>query len=161
MIVSILTDHYAKLGDFPLHSALNFQDRKVFVKTGTSRNFRDNYSVGFTDRYMIGVWTGNKNGEDMKGVSGATGAGEIFRRIVYALEKTEEQQYPKKSKAEKQSYLIITNPLEGSLYREESREDKGNEQQIQLRFKTNISYDTTYWIFDGTKTGSDFIDLFP
>lgn len=72
MVRSILTDRYAKLGGFPLYSALDFSDRNVFVKTGTSRNFRDNWAVGFTDRYMIGVWTGNKSGENMKGVSGAT-----------------------------------------------------------------------------------------
>jgi penicillin-binding protein 1C len=69
MVVSILTDSYAKIGDFPLYSALDFQDRNVAVKTGTSRNFRDNWAVGFTDNYMIGVWTGNKSGEDMKGVT--------------------------------------------------------------------------------------------
>ena len=72
MVTSILSDRYAKIGDFALNSALDFPDRDVAVKTGTSRNFRDNWAVGFTDTYMIGVWTGNKSGENMKGVSGAT-----------------------------------------------------------------------------------------
>lgn len=66
MVVSILTDRYAKLGGFPIHSALDFEDRYVFVKTGTSRNFRDNWALGFTDHYLIGVWAGNKSGENMK-----------------------------------------------------------------------------------------------
>ena len=66
MIASILTDRYAKLRGFPIGSSLDFSDRTVFVKTGTSRNFRDNYAVGYTPRYMIAVWTGNKSGENMK-----------------------------------------------------------------------------------------------
>jgi len=66
MVVSILSDRYAKIGDFPLNSALDFENRIVAVKTGTSRNFRDNWAVGFINNYMIGVWTGNKSGENMK-----------------------------------------------------------------------------------------------
>ncbi len=74
IIESILTSRENKMRSFPINSALDFSDRKVFVKTGTSRNFRDNWAVGYTDHYLIGVWSGNKNAENMKGVSGATGA---------------------------------------------------------------------------------------
>ncbi len=66
MVNSILTDRYAKLPEFPINSSLDFADRRVALKTGTSRNFRDNWTIGFTDHYMIGVWTGNKSGENMK-----------------------------------------------------------------------------------------------
>lgn len=112
MITSILTDRYAKIGDFPLYSALDFENRKVAVKTGTSRNFRDNWAVGYTEHYMIGVWTGNKDGENMKGVTGATGAGEIFRRIVYLLEKNEQTPDLIKKDGIRKEYLTITNPLQ-------------------------------------------------
>ncbi len=156
MIVSILTDRYAKLGGFPLYSPLDFSDRNVFVKTGTSRNFRDNWAVGFTDHYMIGVWTGNKSGENMKGVSGATGAGEIFKRIVYNLEKKEEVQVPVKLEASTQKYLTITNPLSGSVYKKEHTKSE-EKQQISLRFDTNISYDAYSWLLDGTKVLGKFI----
>lgn len=160
MVVSILSDRYAKLGGFPLYSSLDFPDRNVTVKTGTSRNFRDNWAVGFTDHYMIGVWTGNKSGENMKGVSGATGAGEIFRRIVYALEKTEQTQLPEKTIANGQPYLTITNPLENALYRKDSLSNREKEQ-IQLRFETNIPHDHIQWMLDGKKVGTDFIDPLP
>jgi penicillin-binding protein 1C len=160
MVVSILTDRYAKLGGFPLYSALDFSDRNVFVKTGTSRNFRDNWAVGFTDHYMIGVWTGNKSGEDMKGVSGATGAGEIFRRIVYNLEKEEQKNTPQKLSANTQSYLTITNPLSGSLYKLEPAKNT-HQQKVHLHFETNITYDGSYWLLDGTKLDTDFIGLTP
>ncbi|MDD5376744.1 MAG: transglycosylase domain-containing protein [Candidatus Gracilibacteria bacterium] len=159
MVVSILSDRYAKLGGFPLYSALDFPDRNVAVKTGTSRNFRDNWAIGFTDRYMIGVWTGNKSGENMKGVTGATGAGEIFRRIVYALEKKVEEQAPTKPQIQEQEYLTITNPLEDSLYRQTGKDTE--KERIQLRFETNIPYDTAQWVLDGRKTDTEFIEPTP
>ncbi len=160
MIVSILSDRYAKIGDFPLYSALDFGDRNVAVKTGTSRNFRDNWAIGFTDHYMIGVWTGNKSGENMKGVTWATGAWEIFRRIVYALEQTETQKSPEKLHSNTQGYLTITNPLEGSLYKREPGKDV-DKQKIRLHFETNIPYDTSYLLLDEEKIAGDFISLTP
>ena len=66
MITGILSDRYEKLPEFPMYASLDFADRWVALKTGTSRNFRDNWTIGFTEHYMIGVWTGNKNGENMK-----------------------------------------------------------------------------------------------
>ena len=160
MVSSILSDRYAKIGDFPLNSSLDFWDRHVAVKTGTSRNFRDNWAVGFTDHYMIGVWTGNKSGENMKGVTGATGAWEMFRRIVYALEKKEQVQSPLSRQMNGQSYLTITNPLEWSLYKQESWKG-ANKQQIHLDFKTNKDYDTAYWALDTARVSGDFLDLLP
>lgn len=160
MIVSILSDRYAKIGDFPLNSALDFGDRNVSVKTGTSRNFRDNWAIGFTDHYMIGIWTGNKSGENMKGVTGATGAGEIFRRIVYALEQKEQSQIASKPLNQKQEYLIITNPLDGSLYKKVINKDT-EKQKIHLHFETNLPFDTSYWLLDGEKITDDFIGLVP
>lgn len=160
MINSILTDRYAKLGGFPLYSSLDFADRLVAVKTGTSRNFRDNWAIGFTPHYMIGVWTGNKSGENMKGVSGATGAGEIFRRIVYALEPTGQDPKPLSRVSKTQNSLTITSPLHESVYQKTA--DKSDEwQQIKLRFETNIPYDTAQWMLNGTKVTGDFIDLVP
>jgi penicillin-binding protein 1C len=160
MINSILTDRYAKLAGFPLYSPLDFADRIVAVKTGTSRNFRDNWSVGFTPHYMIGVWTGNKSGENMKGVSGATGAGEIFRRIVYTLEPTGQDPKPSTLVSKTQNYLTITSPLHGSVY-QKSIVKSDTLQQIKLHFETNIPYDVAQWMLDGTKVTGDFINLIP
>ena len=69
MIEEVLSKREYKVRNFPIGSALDFSDRFAFVKTGTSRNFRDNYAIGYTDHYLIGIWTGNKNGDNMKGVS--------------------------------------------------------------------------------------------
>ena len=55
------------------------------VKTGTTKDYRDNWTVGYTTEYTVGVWAGNFDGAPMKGVSGITGAGQIFQDIMMVL----------------------------------------------------------------------------
>ena len=55
------------------------------VKTGTSKDMRDNWCIGWTEAYTIGVWVGNFNGEPMWNVSGQTGAAPIWRSLMLAL----------------------------------------------------------------------------
>ena len=57
------------------------------VKTGTSKDMRDNWCVGFSDRYTVGVWVGNFNGKAMWNVSGVTGAAPLWRTIMMELHK--------------------------------------------------------------------------
>ncbi len=52
------------------------------VKTGMSKNMRDNWCVGFTDRYTVGVWVGNFDGSPMWDVSGLSGAAPVWSGIV-------------------------------------------------------------------------------
>lgn len=55
------------------------------VKTGTTKDFRDNWAVGFTGDYTVGVWIGNFDGSPMRQISGVSGAGPIFRDIMLTL----------------------------------------------------------------------------
>ena len=55
------------------------------VKTGTSSDFRDTWTVGFTRDYTVAVWVGNFDGSAMRGVSGVTGAGPLWNRIMLHL----------------------------------------------------------------------------
>jgi penicillin-binding protein 1C len=55
------------------------------VKTGTSSDFRDTWTVGFTRDYTVGTWVGNFDGSAMRGVSGVTGAGPLWNRIMLHL----------------------------------------------------------------------------
>ena len=61
------------------------------VKTGTSGNFRDNWTLGYTPYYAVGVWVGNFDGKPMRNVSGVSGAGPLFRDIMLLLEKREKR----------------------------------------------------------------------
>lgn len=83
-IADILSDRAARAPTFapggpldtPFHCA---------VKTGTSSDFRDNWCVGFTPEFTVGVWAGNFEHQPMKQVSGVDGAGPIFRRSIERL----------------------------------------------------------------------------
>ncbi len=55
------------------------------VKTGTSKDYRDNWAVGYTPRHTVAVWAGNFDGAPMRWVSGVTGAGALLKSIFLAL----------------------------------------------------------------------------
>ena len=57
------------------------------VKTGTSKDMRDNWCIGYTPRYTVGVWVGNFAGEPMWNVSGVTGAAPAWSEIMLALQR--------------------------------------------------------------------------
>ena len=75
------------------------------VKTGTSKDMRDNWCVGFSSEYTVGVWVGNFNGKAMWNVSGVTGAAPLWRSVMLALhhDKIMSNEIIKKSLAEKES----------------------------------------------------------
>lgn len=54
-------------------------------KTGTSKGFRDNWAMGFTPRYAVGVWVGHFDGRPMRDVSGVTGAGPLYHDVMLLL----------------------------------------------------------------------------
>ena len=86
-IASIMSDNSARTLAFGMNSALRF-DYPVACKTGTSTDFRDNWTIGFTPEFTVGVWVGNFDGAPMREVSGVTGAGPIFHAIMDHLHST-------------------------------------------------------------------------
>jgi penicillin-binding protein 1C len=79
-IADIMSDNSARTLAFGMNSALRF-DYPVACKTGTSTDFRDNWTIGFTPEFSVGVWVGNFDGAPMREVSGVTGAGPILHAI--------------------------------------------------------------------------------
>jgi penicillin-binding protein 1C len=86
-IADILSDNSARTLAFGMNSALRF-DYPVACKTGTSTDFRDNWTIGFTPEFSVGVWAGNFDGSPMREVSGVTGAGPILHAIFDYLHAT-------------------------------------------------------------------------
>lgn len=79
----MLSDNNARLLSFAANSQLNFGERAIAVKTGTTNNQVDNWTVGWNRNAMIGVWVGNNDNSPMKSVaSGLTGASPIWRRVM-------------------------------------------------------------------------------
>ena len=89
LINSVLSDNNARLLTFGPNSYLNMGSRAVAVKTGTTNDLRDNWTIGWSKDTMIGVWVGNNNNDKMKNVaSGVSGAAPIWRRqMLDALSK--------------------------------------------------------------------------
>ena len=81
IVSDILADPAARASTFGLASPLSTRSWAA-VKTGTSKAMRDNWAIGYTDRYTVGVWVGNFSGAPMWDVSGVTGAAPIWREIV-------------------------------------------------------------------------------
>ena len=81
LIGDILSDPAARAPAFGLDNALRFAFPAA-AKTGTSRAFTDNWTVGFTHERTVAVWVGNMTGETMRHVSGITGAGPLFHRVL-------------------------------------------------------------------------------
>jgi penicillin-binding protein 1C len=84
IVVDILADDAARAATFGLGSVLATRGFAA-VKTGTSKDLRDNWCVGFTDRYTVGVWVGNAGGEPMQRVSGVSGAAPVWAEVVAAM----------------------------------------------------------------------------
>ena len=85
LVTDILADNNARVRTFGLANLLETRGFAA-VKTGTSKDMRDNWCVGFTDRYTIGVWVGNASGEAMHSVSGVSGAAPIWHVLAVALQ---------------------------------------------------------------------------
>lgn len=81
LLTDILADEGARVPAFGHDNALRLPF-PVAAKTGTSRAFVDNWTVGYTAERTVAVWVGNFDGRPMRGVSGITGAGPIFRRVM-------------------------------------------------------------------------------
>jgi penicillin-binding protein 1C len=81
IVSDMLRDNEARAATFGLDSALRLPFR-ASVKTGTSKDMRDNWCIGFSERFTVGVWVGNASGAPMRGVSGVSGAAPIWNSVM-------------------------------------------------------------------------------
>ena len=86
LMVDILSDNDARAAAFGSNSVLkrNFENRPIAAKTGTTNNFRDNWTAGFTPQLSTVVWVGNNNNEAMRDVTGLSGAAPIWNEVMLA-----------------------------------------------------------------------------
>ena len=88
VIADVLADRESRSATFGLENTLATRGWSA-VKTGTSKEMRDNWCVGFSRRFTVGVWVGNSSGESMHDVSGLTGAAPIWRELMGLLQADE------------------------------------------------------------------------
>lgn len=97
LLTNILSDNTARVPTFGTNSLLVVPDHTVAVKTGTTQNLRDNWTIGFTPSYLVAVWVGNNDNQPMSWIaSGITGATPIWHKIMKSLlEGEEDESFPK------------------------------------------------------------------
>ncbi|MFZ5855623.1 MAG: penicillin-binding protein 1C [Chloroflexota bacterium] len=81
LLSDILSDDNARALGFGHNSTLKI-DRPAAVKTGTTTNFHDNWTIGYTPDLVVGVWVGNSDYKAMKDVTGLTGAAPIWHEVI-------------------------------------------------------------------------------
>ncbi|MBF0609247.1 MAG: penicillin-binding protein 1C [Magnetococcales bacterium] len=84
IVSAILSDRGARATTFGLESPLATRYWSA-VKTGTSKDMRDNWCIGYSDTYTVGVWVGNFSGEPMRDVTGITGAAPVWLDVMNYL----------------------------------------------------------------------------
>lgn len=109
IVGDILSDRRARARTFGLESALATRFWSA-VKTGTSKDMRDNWALGWSSRYTVGVWVGNSQGLSMRDVSGVSGAGPIWHEVMSALHQdVGSRQPPPPPDVERQALVFADN----------------------------------------------------
>lgn len=87
IISDILSDNRARSLSFGTNSPLTISDHKVAVKTGTTDNKRDNWTIGYTPQLLVATWVGNNDNTPLSQAlaSGITGAAPIWNKIISEL----------------------------------------------------------------------------
>lgn len=93
IVGDILADPNARARTFGLDSVLGTRFWSA-VKTGTSKDMRDNWAIGWSQRYTVGVWIGNASGAPMWEVSGTSGAAPVWAQTMAFLHRGEPSRAP-------------------------------------------------------------------
>jgi len=91
-ITHIISDREIRRRAFGARNFLDFPF-SVAVKSGTSKDYRDGWVVGYTPRYVVAAWVGNSRAEAMRSVSGAWGAGRIFHQAMRLVNQSARDQF--------------------------------------------------------------------
>jgi len=114
IVADILSDRGARSGAFGLENPLSTSFWSA-AKTGTSKDMRDNWCIGFTSKYTVGVWVGNFSGAPMHNVSGVSGAAPAWVEIIKWLNSVNPSSPPVKPDDVSEA---IANATSGSKQRE-------------------------------------------
>jgi len=82
LVNKILSDRETAVEQFGLRSNLTLPYKNYALKTGTSRDYHDSWTVGFTPDFLVGVWLGNSDNTAMRELTGQNGAGAVFQDVM-------------------------------------------------------------------------------
>ena len=124
LVGDILSDDASRSVTFGLDSPLATRHWSA-VKTGTSKDMRDNWCIGYSRRYTVGVWVGNFEGDSMRDVSGISGAAPAWAAIMNGLMADRTEPHPE--------------PQDGLV-------------RSRVRFESAIEPERDEWFIAGTET---------
>ncbi len=82
LVNKILSDREMAVEQFGLRSNLTLPYKNYALKTGTSRDYHDSWTIGYTPDFLVGVWLGNSDNTAMRELTGQTGAGAIWQDVM-------------------------------------------------------------------------------
>ncbi|MFH0786828.1 MAG: penicillin-binding protein 1C [Pseudomonadota bacterium] len=133
IISDILSDREARSSTFGLENPLSTRFWTA-AKTGTSKDMRDNWCLGYSEKYTVGVWVGNFSGEPMRNVSGVSGAAPIWMEMMNTLHANRPSRPPRLPAGVNQAKVSFHQDLEPSRQEYFLR---GSEPVFQVRADTH------------------------
>ncbi len=143
IVGDILSDANARTRTFGTDSVLGTRFWTA-VKTGTSKDMRDNWAIGWSQRYTVGVWVGNASGAPMHEVSGTSGAAPIWAEVMGWLHRATPSRAPKPPAGLLQA-AVRYGPQEGAAGLERAPLESARQE----------------WFLAGTQQGYFAIDSLP
>ncbi|TGM16718.1 penicillin-binding protein 1C, partial [Leptospira stimsonii] len=126
------------------------------VKTGTSQDMRDNWCIGYSKKFTVGVWVGNMDGSPMRDVSGVTGAAPIWNSVMNLLQERDSEiwqppdavrnETPTKRIEETSSIPKIVVPGNETIFAIDPDIPEGRQK---VRFSATAFENGFQWILDG------------
>jgi len=152
-INSILSDNSARAPIFGSQNSLFFKDRTVAGKTGTTQDYRDAWTVGYTPRIAVGVWVGNNNNQPMQaGADGSVVAGPLWRKFMDAIiSRYPEEKFMDYEKVKSDKLMITGNFETKTIYfdqnkgKQVSEKKKGKDGVTEMQEPIN-RHDILYYV---------------
>ncbi len=141
LLSHILLDNNARSGAFGPSSLLNIPGHAVSVKTGTTDDKRDNWTIGFTPQYVVAVWVGNNDNSPMHPYlsSGVTGAAPIWNKIMTKILTGKKDLWPKQPEGIIGAHICTPS---GKLPPNPDGDDKGCETRYEYFIKETVPKET-------------------
>ncbi len=148
IISSMLSDNGARLIDFGSNSSLVVKGHTVAAKTGTTNDFKDNWTFGYTKDFVVGTWVGNNDDTPMGSIaSGITGAAPIWNKIfTYLLQDKPNEPFVQPPSVIQKSICALSGLLPDPANPCQTRFEyfiKGTEPTKIEQLKQNVAIDTT------------------
>lgn len=164
LVTEALSDASLRVRAFGVNNPLLF-DYPVAVKTGTSSNWRDSWAVGYTDRYTVGIWSGDFSGRPMHELSGSVGAGPLFRRVVeFLVERGAISLRPQPSSpptgVERVQVCAVSGmrPTEHCPHQREMWTSSGTTDRVECSWHRSIPIDVRNGLRASAKCPSEFVE---